>query len=137
MNEQPLFPAKVVLVIDDDPGVQELLGAVLANDGYQVEVADDGVDAVQKYLSLRPSLIILDYMMPKMDGKAFLEELRQRGESRTPIIMISAKMDISDEQKALVQAFIAKPFSIVHLLNEVARWQVSQRQDDDKRGSAS
>lgn len=112
-----------VLVVDDDPGLQEALEAILQLEGYQVATARDGLDALEQLDNALPSLILLDLMMPRMDGFTFARELERRGlRQQVPIIVLTA--DGRAQQKAAqvgADGALAKPFDIVALLDEVAR----------------
>ena len=112
---------KRILVVDDDAGIQELLELALAGEGYDVLVARDGIDAFEKLRDIQPDLIVLDLMMPRMDGATFARELRRRGYN-TPIMVLTAAS--RGEQRALaldVDGYVAKPFSLPELLGQVAR----------------
>src|SRR5487761_2133704 len=87
---------KTILVVDDDPGVQQLIQMALEDEGYTVHVADDGnialqTLAAQTLASTPPDLIVLDYMMPRMDGATFVYESEQQGlRDSIPIILLTA-----------------------------------------------
>ena len=70
--------AKTILVVDDDPGVQMTLGEIFASFGYDAVFAEDGREALDRVAEGPPALVILDIMMPRMDGYAFAEELGRR-----------------------------------------------------------
>ena len=78
-----------ILVVDDDRNICELLKLYLENDGYSVFVANDGQEAVEMFQSKAPELVLLDIMLPKMDGWQVCREIRKT--SNTPIIMLTAK----------------------------------------------
>ncbi len=115
--------SETVLVVDDDPGLQEALEAILQLEGYDVTTAGDGEDALAKLDNSLPALILLDLMMPRMDGFTFARELERRGlRTQVPIIVLTA--DGRAEQKASqigADGALAKPFDIGTLLDEVAR----------------
>jgi CheY-like chemotaxis protein len=115
--------SKHVLVIDDDPGLQETLQATLESEGYEVTIAADGLDALEKLQSLTPAVIVLDLMMPRMDGYAFAHELEARGlRPSIPIMILTADSRARQKvQSVKPDAFLAKPFEITELLDEVAR----------------
>lgn len=104
--------APLVLIADDDPQIRELLNLYFAKDGFAVAEATDGAEAIVKVQQLAPSLLILDIMMPVLDG---LEACRQiRKFSRVPIIMLTACAD--DDERILgletgADDYIAKPFN--------------------------
>lgn len=115
--------SKHILVVDDDPGLQETLQATLESEGYAVTIAADGLDALEKLQSLTPAVIVLDLMMPRMDGYAFAHELEKRGlRPGTPIMVLTADSRARHKvQGVKPDAFLAKPFEINELLDEVAR----------------
>jgi CheY-like chemotaxis protein len=116
-----------VLVIDDDLWLQETLEAVLGLGGYNVELASDGVEALEKLDARRPSVILLDWAMPRMDGPTFAAALQERGlHPGIPILILTA--DGRASQKAAevgAEGCIGKPFEITELLSEVARLAAS------------
>lgn len=112
-----------VLVVDDDPGLQEALEAILELEGYDVRTARDGLDALEQVQAGLPDLIVLDLMMPRMDGYAFARELEERGlRSQVPIIVLTAdgRADYKARQIG-ADGGLAKPFDIEAFLGEVAR----------------
>jgi two-component system response regulator MprA len=115
--------SKPVLVVDDDSAIREILELALADEGYDVDLAGDGVEAIDKVNNKQPQLILLDWMMPRMDGEAFADELGRRGlRPAIPILMLTAAGN--PEQKAArigAEGFLTKPFELPTLLDEVAR----------------
>jgi CheY-like chemotaxis protein len=115
-------PARV-LVVDDDPEIRDLLATVLSGEGYDVVLATDGLEALTRLTETPPKVILLDLMMPRMDGVAFEHELRQRGLRPTvPVIMMSA----GERTRAActqtgAEGCLSKPFGLPALLDEVAR----------------
>jgi len=114
----PLPP--LVLVVDDDPDVLEAVGDALELAGYRVALAPHGVEALARVASARPDVVLLDLVMPVMDGAAFSEELRRRGEGDIPIVVLSAEGDPQRAASIGAQAFLAKPFERRALLVQVA-----------------
>jgi CheY-like chemotaxis protein len=114
---------RTVLVVEDDTGLQETLEDLLAFEGYSVTVAKDGLDALAKLGDPPPAVILLDVMMPRMDGYAFAEELRRRGlHPGIPILILTA--DGRAQQKAErigAAGYLEKPFDLGELLRQVAR----------------
>ncbi|SRR5579884_80168 len=117
------MPSGRVLVVDDDAGIQELLALALTSEGYEVLVARDGLDALEKLEGFIPDVIILDLMMPRMDGLAFGEVLRERGlRGRIPILVLSAAAGGHDTVAQLKpEAYVDKPFSLPDFLQKVAQ----------------
>jgi len=114
-----------VLVADDDPAIQELIRLNLEVQGYQVIIASNGVETVRKALSEHPDLIILDILMPEMDGYEVMRLLKNSEEtSNIPIIVLTA---YASDAGALVswmegaEGYLAKPFNPDELLMLVER----------------
>ena len=116
-------PGKTVLIVDDDHWIRDLLQMALEAEGYEVAVAEDGLEALDRITALRPAVIVLDMMMPRMDGGRFAEELRRRGiRDRVPLLVITADAQGRYRAKNLgADAYLAKPFALPELLDEVAR----------------
>ena len=114
--------SKRVLVVDDDEDMQELLQAALEIEDYEVVTAEDGVDALQKLDAGLPDLILLDLMMPRMDGYTFAEELgKRRLPSPIPIIVLSADVNAGQRvQQMGAESYITKPFDLMDLLGQVS-----------------
>ena len=111
----------LVLVVDDDPDILDAICDILEAEGYRVSRARHGVEALEQVDGERPDVILLDLMMPVMDGVAFSQALRQRpAVSDIPIVVISA--DGNPQRAASVGAtgYLAKPFDIEALLSQVA-----------------
>lgn len=101
-----------VLVVDDDPIIVKLLSMTLAVNEYQVITAPNGEEGLKKALEKQPDIILLDIMMPIMDGLTMLEELRKK--SDIPVIIISAFGSPEKVEKARelgIECFLSKPFN--------------------------
>lgn len=110
-----------VLVVDDDPKILELVRAYLQRAGYAVTTAVDGEDALRKIEAQRPSLVVLDVMLPQIDGLVLARHLRDVREN-VPILMMSARGLVSDRITGLVEGaddYLAKPFSPAELVARV------------------
>jgi DNA-binding response OmpR family regulator len=109
-----------VLVVDDEPQVVWMLQFSLEAEGYQTLSARDGRAALDEVREHHPSVVLLDIMMPVMDGWAFLEELQALpAEERPRVIVVSARSSLRDRAKAAelgADAFVAKPFNVDDLL---------------------
>ena len=109
-----------VLVVDDEPQVVWMLQFTLEAEGYQTLAAADGRAALDEVREHHPSVVLLDIMMPVMDGWAFLEELQMIPATERPrVIVVSARSSLRDRAKAAelgADAFVAKPFSVDDLL---------------------
>ncbi len=102
-----------ILLVDDEPPIQTLLSYPLRKDGYEVMTAADGREALERFEESPPDLVILDVMMPKMDGLEVCRRLRAR--SAVPIIMLTAKSEERDKVLGLelgADDYITKPFSM-------------------------
>src|SRR5438445_7304044 len=115
--------SETVLVVDDDPDVARFVEVNLRSAGYDVSVASDGVEAVERAVQLRPDLVLLDVMMPKLDGFEVAQRLRRDSRtSSSSIIMLTAKALSSDKVLGLSSGaddYIIKPFDPVELLARV------------------
>ena len=109
-----------ILVVDDEPQVLWMLQFSLEAEGYQTLSARDGRAALDEVREHHPSVVLLDIMMPVMDGWAFLEELQALpADERPRVIVVSARSSLRDRAKAAelgADAFVAKPFNVDDLL---------------------
>ena len=106
-----------ILVIDDDVHISELLKLYLEKEDYEVEVAHDGCEGLEKFKSFEPKLVLLDIMLPVMDGWQVCREIRRI--NNTPIIMLTAKGETFDKVLGLelgADDYIVKPFEPKELL---------------------
>lgn len=112
--------AKVVLVVDDEPRMINFIRMNLELEGYRVISAENGIEAVKKAREMLPDCVLLDIMMPEMDGFETLRAIRE--ESLVPVIMLTAKNDEDDKVKGLnlgADDYITKPFSPRELTSRV------------------
>lgn len=110
-----------VLVVDDDPDIRDLLVAVLKDDGYEAESARNGREALDLLERWPADLVVLDLMMPVMDGWTFAERLREK-KLAVPIVVLSAATDVTRHAQRLGAAdVVTKPFDIDTLLPRIAR----------------
>ena len=112
--------ATSVLIVEDDKNIQELLQLYLEKEGYAVTLADDGSQGLNKFRSIKPDLVLLDVMMPVMDGWTVCKNIR--AESNTPIIMLTAKGELDDKVtglKAGADDYVTKPFEMKELLARI------------------
>ncbi len=110
-----------VLVVDDQKGVRRLLEELFKKEGYEVNVAVDGRDSIEKVKANTPDIILMDMKMPNMNGLEASEEIIKY-DSNIPIIMMTAYGEMEIVQKALevgVRQYITKPFDIIDLRNLV------------------
>jgi len=114
-----------ILVVDDDPSIQDILRIILEKNGYNVHLATDGEEAVQRFLDVQPDLVISDISMPKGDGfnVAILIRSKDQEGKKTPILLISAFYDDRANQdnaeRCGADAFLPKPFTQKELLDVV------------------
>ena len=112
-----------ILVIDDEPQLVELIKNILEFENYTVRFAYNGVEGLEQVQKQIPSLIILDIMMPEMDGYEFTERLKaDESYKDIPIVMLTAKGKTSDMQKGYlsgVEGYISKPFNSYDLLGVI------------------
>jgi len=112
-----------ILVVDDESQVRALCGRVLSTEGYQVSVARDGLDALNRAQQDAPDLVILDVLMPGMDGVELCQRLRAApGFSSVPVLFLTAKLDITDKAAGFAVGaddYLTKPFDVRELLMRV------------------
>ena len=109
-----------VLVVEDDSNIRELLQLYLEKEGYAVTLAADGGQGLEKFRAIQPNLVLLDVMMPVMDGWEVCKAIR--AESETPIIMLTAKGETDDKVtglKAGADDYVTKPFEMKEVLARI------------------
>jgi DNA-binding response OmpR family regulator len=111
-----------VLVVDDEPMVRETLGQVLTDEGYVVDLAVDGETALERVRAARPDAILLDLMMPGMNGRQFLQALRSDAQyAHVPVLLMTAVHGLEVNLATLgASEVVEKPFNVDELLNKVA-----------------
>ena len=112
--------ATSVLIVEDDRNIAELLQLYLEKQGYAVTTAYDGGQGLEKFRSIQPDLVLLDVMMPVMDGWAVCRAIRK--ESQTPVIMLTAKAQVDDKVSGLrsgADDYITKPFEMREVLARI------------------
>ncbi|CAN5850725.1 hypothetical protein BH11MYX2_BH11MYX2_07140 [soil metagenome] len=111
-----------VLVVDDEPMVRETLGEVLADEGYVVDLAIDGEQALARVAEARPDAILLDLMMPGRNGRQFLQALRDQPEyAAVPVLIMTAVHGLNVNLQTLgASEVVEKPFNVDELLNKIA-----------------
>ena len=121
--------SKKALVVEDDGNIAELLRLYLERDGFDVQHAADGGEGVAMFRAFNPDIVLLDIMLPVMDGWGVLREIRK--DSRTPVIMLTAKSETPDKVSGLEMGaddYVTKPFEVKELL---ARIHAVLRRADD------
>ena len=109
-----------VLVVEDDQNIRELLQMYLEKEGYAVTTASDGEQGLAKFRAIRPDLVLLDLMMPGLDGWAVCRAIR--ADSQTPVIMLTAKSETDDKVAGLktgADDYITKPFEMKEVLARI------------------
>ena len=112
-----------LLIVDDDAGIQKMLKALLEFEHFEVLVASDGLTALAQLEHAPPDLILLDLMMPDMDGRACLEELARRGlRPSIPVIVLTADVYARPfVERMQVESWFVKPFHLSELLRHIRR----------------
>ena len=126
-----------ILIVDDDSNISELLKMYFENEGYDVKIANDGVEGLNYFKIFEPDLVLLDIMLPKKDGWQVCREIREM--SSKPVIMITAKGEVFDKVLGLelgADDFVVKPFDLKELSARVKavlrRYQAHSRQHDEE-----
>lgn len=123
-----------ILVVDDDTNICELLRLYLTKEGYQVTTANDGEEGLEKFNQLKPDMVLLDVMMPRMDGLEVCRRIRKLG--NTPVMMLTAKGETFDKVLGLelgADDYVVKPFDAKEV---VARVKAVLRRTQGKNGNA-
>ena len=115
--------AAKILVVDDDPNVQRLLSYTLKQEGYEVVVASDGAEGFRQWGAENPALILLDVMLPKLDGYAVAAKIRaEEVDAHVPIIMLTAEAEVEQKIRGLragADDYLVKPFHPAELLARI------------------
>ena len=109
-----------ILIVEDDRNIADLLRLYLEREGYEVAIAPDGLKGLEKFHQEQPALVLLDVMLPGMDGWGVCRSIRS--ESKTPIIMLTAKSETEDKVAGLKQGaddYITKPFEMKEVLARI------------------
>ena len=112
--------AKKVLIVEDDSNIAELLHLYLEKEGFETQVARDGGKGVELFRSFQPDLVLLDIMLPVMDGWSVLRKIREG--SKIPVIMLTAKGELEDRVTGLESGaddYIVKPFEMKEVLARI------------------
>ena len=112
-----------VLIVDDEPVTQDLLRLMLEPAGFRVTEAEDGLEALQKVQESKPDIMILDVMMPHMDGITVCKKIRSNAETADlPIVMLSGKTHLNAVEEGLqagANRYLAKPMSRTELIQNL------------------
>jgi DNA-binding response OmpR family regulator len=113
---------RLVLVVDDDPDILQTLALCLSTEGYRVVMAGNGKEALELLAGELPAVILLDLMMPVMDGWQFVAELDKQGRRASPLLILSADRAVQGHAARLrADAYLAKPFDLDELLVKVSQ----------------
>ncbi len=125
-----------VLIIEDDANIAELIRLYLEKDGFDVSLADDGKKGADAFFKLHPDIVLLDIMLPEMDGWAVCREIRKT--DKTPIIMLTAKDETVDKVTGLelgADDYISKPFDMKEVIARIhavlRRYSSNEKAADD------
>lgn len=120
MRNRPIPETRRILVVDDDPKIVQLLRAYLEREGFAVSSAGDGIAALAAIRECQPRLIVLDLMLPELDGLSVARRVREQ--SAVPILILSARGSIADRVHGMSEGaddYLAKPFSPAELVVRV------------------
>lgn len=120
-NADEMADSKKILVVDDEPGIRELLAPFLERAGYQVQTAGDGATALEKIDSFQPDLVLLDVLMPRVNGRQVLRQLREI-EDWTPVILLTQVGEAPERALALEEGaddYLNKPFDSNELMARI------------------
>ena len=130
-----------ILIADDEPHIRQILRFTLERAGYQVFTASDGEEALARAAEIKPSLVLLDVMMPKVDGYEVCRKMRQDFSlNQVPVIMLSARGDQRDRVAGLENGandYLVKPYSNEELLlrvKNVLEWNIRQKEANPLTG---
>lgn len=119
-NMQDESNQRLIMIVDDDQALGEMLSIVLESEGFKTVTCLDGWRAVEMFPTLQPDLMLLDVMLPGLDGVQVAQRIRQN--SNTPIIMLTAKSDTTDVVKGLeagADDYVPKSFEVVELMARI------------------
>jgi CheY-like chemotaxis protein len=129
---------KCILVVDDEDAIREVVAETLELEGYHVECAGDGRQALAKLKVTRPDAIVLDLMMPGMDGWTFLQHFRREGLAEsTPVLVMSAYRRLAETARELHVPCVSKPFDLDAFLAAVERLLDTPRPDTAPAASSA
>ncbi|MGW6132471.1 response regulator transcription factor [Cellulomonas sp. NPDC055163] len=121
MTGTPVQPEARLLVVDDEPNIRELLATSLRFAGFEVHAAADGASALRLARQVEPDLVVLDVMLPDMDGFTVTRRLREKGQ-HVPVLFLTARDDTSDKVTGLTVGgddYVTKPFSLEEVVARI------------------
>ncbi len=120
MAQAPQSTTRKILLVDDEPSIQKMVTHALEREGFEVMAASDGEEALEAFRSFSPHLIVLDIMLPKLDGTEVCRRIR--AQSEVPILMLTARDDEIDRVVGLelgADDYVTKPFAVRELVARV------------------
>lgn len=126
------MPRKM-LIVEDEENIAELIELYMQREGFETQIASDGEQAIEKFRVFRPDIVMLDVMLPKLDGWGVLSEIRSEG--KTPVIMLTAKGELSDRVSGLnagADDYIVKPFEMKEVIARVSAVMRRSGSEPDK-----
>ena len=111
----------VIYCVEDDAGIRELVSYALTSSGFETECFEEGESFLQSFYKKKPDLVLLDVMLPGMDGMEILKAIRKK-DAEIPVIMLTAKSDRMDKIKGLdagADDYVTKPFDVLELLSRI------------------
>ena len=123
------------MVVDDEPAMREALELALRLDGFDVELASDGRDAIRRMPVVRPDVVLLDVLMPELDGIEVCRRMRDTGD-RTPVLMLTARDQVGDRVAGLeagADDYLTKPFALEELLARLRALLRRSGWEDDRQ----
>jgi CheY-like chemotaxis protein len=115
--------AGAILVIEDDAGIRETLSDFLQSEGFRVDLAREGAEGLERIAACRPDLVLVDLLMPGMNGRQFLARLRAEAATRSlPVVLMTGSRPAGDTAAA-ADAVLQKPFELDDLLATVRRFR--------------
>lgn len=121
-----------ILIIEDEIRLRETISELFSISGYLVFQADNGLEGLKKVDEILPDLIICDIMMPKLDGYGFIEQLKNTNYANIPVIFLTAKTELINQQRGLslgAKAYVIKPFNFNELKNTVENILLMEKDD--------
>jgi len=121
MNKSAASPEARLVVVDDEPNIRELLATSLRFAGFEVHAAADGASALRLVRQVDPDLVVLDVMLPDMDGFTLTRRLREKGQ-HVPVVFLTARDDTSDKVTGLTVGgddYVTKPFSLEEVVARI------------------
>jgi len=114
---------KKILIVDDEKDIVDIMSMFLNEEGYYITCAYNGLEALEKVNCIKPDLIVLDIMMPRMDGFTVNQKLKENPDTRDiPVIVVTGKNDLRKIEEAIkkdqINSYIKKPFTMTELLEK-------------------